>query len=199
MGDWYYVTGGRQAGPVSQEEMRQKVRSGEVDADTYVWTSGMGDWEPARDQHWYQPPARDGGLQPAPGAQAPPPPGSQPGGSPSELSSTTRNWAMAAHLSALVGALFGVGFLVFVGPLVVWLVKREEHPFIAGHAREALNFNISVLIYAVVCLLLALVLIGIPLLVALFVFWLVVTIMASVRAANGQDYRYPLTIRFVRG
>lgn len=112
---------------------------------------------------------------------------------PSGLSSEVRNWALAAHLSAFAGALVA---LAFVGPLVVWLVKREEHPFIAEHGREALNFNLSVLLYGIVFTVLAFVLIGIPLLIALGIFWLVVTILAAVRASNGESYRYPLTIRF---
>ncbi|MGH9051832.1 MAG: DUF4870 domain-containing protein, partial [Acidimicrobiia bacterium] len=95
---------------------------------------------------------------------------------------------------ALLGAWVA---LAFVGPLVIWLVKREEHPFIALHAKEALNFNISVLIYAAVAFVLAFVLIGIPLLVAIGVGWLVLTVVAAVKASGGQPYRYPLTIRFL--
>jgi uncharacterized Tic20 family protein len=110
------------------------------------------------------------------------------------LSSENRNWAMAAHLSAFVGAWVA---LAFVGPLVVWLIKRDEHPFVEQHAREALNFNLTLLIYIVVAGILALVLIGIPLLIAIGITWLVLTIIAAVRAANGEPYRYPLTIRFV--
>lgn len=80
-----------------------------------------------------------------------------PSSSPSELSSEVRNWALGAHLSAILGAWLALSFL---GPLVVYLVKRDEHPFIALHAREALNFNISVLIYAIVGFILVFVFIG---------------------------------------
>ncbi len=117
-----------------------------------------------------------------------------PGSEEIPLPGEVRNWAMAAHLSALLGAWVA---LAFVGPLVIWLVKREEHPFIALHAKEALNFNISVLIYAAVAFILAFVLIGIPLLVAIGVGWLVLTVVAAVKASGGQPYRYPLTIRFL--
>jgi uncharacterized Tic20 family protein len=110
------------------------------------------------------------------------------------LPGEVRNWAMAAHLSAFLGAWVA---LAFVGPLVIWLVKREEHPFIAMHAKEALNFNLSVLIYAAVGFILAFLLIGIPLLVVIGVVWLVLTVVAAVKASAGQPYRYPLTIRFV--
>lgn len=110
------------------------------------------------------------------------------------LSQTVRNWALGAHLSALIGAWVA---LAFVGPLVVWLVKRDEHPFIAMHAREALNFNLSVLLYGVVAGILSVLLIGIPILIALVIAWFVLIIVATVKASNGEGYRYPLTIRFV--
>lgn len=142
--------------------------------------------------------APDGQHCHACGAQLPsegsPSAGSNPAGRPSDLSSEVRNWAMAAHLSAFLGAWVALALL---GPLVVWLIKRDDHPFIRAHATEALNFNISVLIYLAIGVILAFVLIGIPLLVALGIAWLVLTIVAAVRAANGEDYRYPLTIRFV--
>jgi uncharacterized Tic20 family protein len=106
-----------------------------------------------------------------------------------------RNWAMAAHLSSILGV--WAFFLGAIGPLVVLLAKGDRSPFIRSQAVEALNFNISVLIYSVVGWVLVLVLIGIPLLGALFVFWLVFTLVATVKVSNGQPYRYPLTIRLV--
>ncbi|MCA1672917.1 MAG: DUF4870 domain-containing protein, partial [Actinobacteria bacterium] len=114
--------------------------------------------------------------------------------SPGELSSEVRNWALGAHLSAFLGAWFALAFL---GPLVVWLVKRDEHPFIAMHAKEALNFNISVLIYAFVAFILLFLIIGIPILIGIGIAWIVLTILGAVKASNGEAYRYPLTIRFV--
>lgn len=117
-----------------------------------------------------------------------------PSSSPSELSSEVRNWALGAHLSAILGAWLALSFL---GPLVVYLVKRDEHPFIAQHAREALNFNISVLIYAIVGFILVFVFIGFLILPVIGIAWLVLTIVAAVKASNGETYRYPLTIRFV--
>jgi len=113
---------------------------------------------------------------------------------PADLPQEVRNWALGAHLSAFIGAWVALAFL---GPLVVWLIKRDEHPFVALHSREALNFNLSVLIYGAVAFLLSLVLIGIPILIAIVVAWLVLTIVAAVKAANGEEYRYPLTIRFI--
>ena len=114
--------------------------------------------------------------------------------SPGELSSEVRNWAVGAHLSAILGAWLALAFL---GPLVVYLFKRDEHPFIAMHAREALNFNISVLIYAIVGFILLFVLIGFLILPVIGIAWLALTIVAAVKASNGETFRYPLTIRFV--
>jgi uncharacterized Tic20 family protein len=120
-----------------------------------------------------------------------------PSTTPASLSQDDRNWGMIAHLSAL--AAFIVPFLGGVlGPLVVYLVKREQSAFAADAAREALNFNITVGIGYVVCMCLAIVFIGIPLMVALGIAWLVLTIVAGVRASEGIAYRYPATIRFVK-
>jgi uncharacterized protein len=112
----------------------------------------------------------------------------------SDLPAQIRNWAVAAHLSAVIGAWVA---LAFIGPLAVWLIKRDDHPFIAKHATEALNFNLSLLIYLAVAFLLSLLLIGIPLLIGIAIAWLVLTIVAAIKASNGEDYRYPFTIRFV--
>ncbi len=112
----------------------------------------------------------------------------------------SRNWAMAAHLSALIGLVIGFSFL---GPLVVYLVRRDD-PYVRAHAAEALNFNLSVLIYALVggfvLVLLILLIVGIvliPLAIAAFVAWIVLVVVAGVKASRGELYRYPLTIRFV--
>ena len=123
---------------------------------------------------------------------------------PSGLSSDVRNWGLGAHLSGFVGAFFGVAFL---GPLIVWLVKREEHPFSDHHGTEALNFPLSILLYAVVggllMIPLAIITLGIGLLViipaaiALGLLWLVLPIIAAIKASNGEGYRYPVTVRFV--
>ena len=86
----------------------------------------------------------------------------------------------------------------FVGPLIVWLIKREDDPFVEEHSREALNFQISALIYGIVSALLILLIIGIFLLLALGIFVVVAAVVAAIKAANGDDFRYPLTIRLVR-
>lgn len=106
-----------------------------------------------------------------------------------------RTWASAAHWSALVASV--VGGLAFLGPLIVMLTKGNESVWVRRQAVESLNFQLSVLIYGVVSLVLCLVLIGFLLLIVLGIGWLVLTIVGAVRAANGDDFRYPLTIRMV--
>jgi uncharacterized Tic20 family protein len=105
-----------------------------------------------------------------------------------------RNWAVAAHLSAVVGAWL---FLGFVGPLLVLLIRGDRSGFVREHAVEALNFNISVLLYSIVGWILVFVLVGWLVLAAVGLLWLIGTIVATVRAGRGQRYRYPLTIRLV--
>jgi uncharacterized Tic20 family protein len=99
-------------------------------------------------------------------------------------------WSMLSHLSVL----FGVGILL---PLVVYLAMRRESEYVAANAREALNFHLSVLIYSVCCIPLVLIVIGVPLLVLIGLGSLVLAIIATVKAADGQCYRYPLTLRLV--
>lgn len=101
-----------------------------------------------------------------------------------------RLWAVLSHLSSLVG----VGFIL---PLVVYLVMRRESEYVAGNAREALNFHISVLLYGLLCIPLVFVIVGIPLLVLIGLGTLILSIVAAVKASDGGCYRYPLTIRMV--
>jgi len=106
------------------------------------------------------------------------------------LPSDSKGWAVAAHLLPWVG-------LGFLGPLIIWLIKRDENVFVEWHARESLNLQISLLIYFVVSAILILVVIGIFLFFAVAIFAIVVNIIAAIKAANGDWYRYPLIIRFV--
>jgi len=103
---------------------------------------------------------------------------------------------MLAHLSALGGLIVPLIGIV-LGPLAVWLARRDESAFVAEHAREALNFNISVLLAAIACMLLMLVFVGFLLGTALFVAWLVLTLIAAIKASEGATYRYPFSLRFV--
>lgn len=108
-----------------------------------------------------------------------------------------RNWGMLCHLTALV-AFLGVPFGHILGPLVVWLIKKNEYPFVDEQGKESLNFQISVTIYSIPLFVLVFLLIGIPLLIALFIADLILVIVAAVKASNGESYHYPLTIRFIK-
>lgn len=140
-----------------------------------------------------------------PESVVPPPPSEPIGG---DVSADERTWAMFAHLSALLGALltasFGAGWACFIGPLVIWLVKKDTMPFVADQAKEALNFNITVAIASLVLLLLSVVtfgiglIIAIPLWVIIGVGWLVLTIIAGVKANEGVRYRYPFALRLIK-
>ncbi|MGQ0835646.1 MAG: DUF4870 domain-containing protein [Gammaproteobacteria bacterium] len=107
-----------------------------------------------------------------------------------------RTWGMLGHLSALLG--LAVPFGNVIAPLVIWLVKREQSAFVGDQAKEALNFNITVAIGAVICAVLALIFIGFLLAIALFVYWLVMTIVAGLKANEGVQYRYPFAFRLVK-
>jgi len=107
-----------------------------------------------------------------------------------------RTWGMLAHLSAFVGLVLPLGNLL--GPLIVWLAKRERSGFVAEQGKEALNFNISVVIAGVVCGILVYVFVGILLGVALFISWLAMTIVAGIKAGEGIHYRYPISLRLVK-
>jgi len=115
--------------------------------------------------------------------------------SPNQVDPESRTWGMIAHLSTFSGYIVPFGNVV--GPLVVWLMKKDEMEFVDDQAKEALNFQISILIYIVVSLVLFLVIIGIFLLAAVLIFDLIVTIMAAVKANEGVRYRYPLKITFI--
>ena len=141
-----------------------------------------------------QPEPPDGQSPNGPGSHGdrPYPPGGAPG--PGGTTPEERTWALAAHIGSLVAAWFAFGFLA---PLVVLLVQGQQSTFVRRHAVESLNFQISLLIYLAVSVVLVFVVVGVFMLVALGIFALVVIILATVAASNGQDYRYPLTLRLV--
>ena len=114
----------------------------------------------------------------------------------SSSSSEIRTWCVLCHASALLGLFFHfLGHLL--GPLVVWLIKRADSPEIDANGKESLNFQISMLIYDAVAAILCIVLIGIPILIALWVMNTVLVIIASIRTSEGKFYRYPFTIRLI--
>lgn len=118
--------------------------------------------------------------------------------SPTEPAVTNvRTWNILCHGSALLGV-----FLHFpghlLGPLIVWLAKRNDSPEIDAHGKEALNFQISMLIYTAVAAVFCLVLVGFVFLAILWVLNAVFVIVACIQASDGKLYRYPMTIRFLK-
>lgn len=119
-----------------------------------------------------------------------------------------RQWAMFAHLSALLGGFLTAGWAgsigCFVGPLVIWMVKKETMPFVDDQAKEALNFNITVAIVFFALFLMTLLTLGIgiiltlPLMIIVGLAWLVLTIIASMKANQGERYRYPFALRLIK-
>ena len=129
----------------------------------------------------------------------PPPPPLAAGGPPatSISSSDVRIWNILCHASALLGV-----FLHFpghlLGPLIVWMAKRDDSPEIDAHGKESLNFQISMLIYNGIAVVFCLVLVGFAFLAVLWVLNAVFVIVASIQASDGKFYRYPITIRFIQ-
>jgi uncharacterized Tic20 family protein len=113
------------------------------------------------------------------------------------MGNTERNWGMACHLAALAGFIIPVGGGL-LGPLVVYLVKHHEFPFVDDQGKESLNFQITMVIAYAVSGLLVLAGIGIFLVAAVSVYETVMIIIASVQASNGVWYRYPICLRFIR-
>lgn len=106
-----------------------------------------------------------------------------------------RNWSVGAHIGALIGNVFVLGQIVV--PLVIWLAKRDESPFIADQARESLNFQISMTLYFVISGALTYLLIGFLFIGILAVLEIVCVVIAAVHASRGQVYRYPFTVRLI--
>lgn len=108
-----------------------------------------------------------------------------------------RRWASFCHAIALVGLLGnGIGFLL--GPLIVWLIKRNDHPYIDRQGKEAVNFQITMFIAAAISALLILAFVGIGLLILVGLAMVIMPIIAAVRTSDGVEYRYPFAIRFIK-
>lgn len=116
-----------------------------------------------------------------------------------EASSEEKNWAMISHIAAFAALIPLVPLIGMVlGPLFVWLFKKEEMPLVAQNGIEALNFNITMFIAYCVALVLCIILIGIPILVGLVIFHFIVTILAAIKASEGGVYQYPFSIKLVK-
>lgn len=108
-----------------------------------------------------------------------------------------RGWAVMTHLSALL-AYTGIPFGHVIGPLVIWLLKRDTFAELDAHGKESLNFQISITIYGIICLLLSLLVIGLFLFFVLVCVHIVFTIVAAIKANDGLVYRYPFSLRLIK-
>jgi uncharacterized Tic20 family protein len=115
---------------------------------------------------------------------------------PGSTDNQENNWATLCHLSALAGYFFPFGNVL--GPLLIWLFKKNRYPMVDLHGKEALNFQISISIYALAASALIYILIGIPLLLGLAVFNFIMIIIGAIKCKNGESFRYPLTLRFLQ-
>lgn len=105
-------------------------------------------------------------------------------------------WGMLCHLSALSG--FVIPFASILAPLVIWLVKKDEMPFVDDQGKESLNFQITIFIGFIISVVLVFVFVGLLLMVALVIYDLVMVIIAALKANEGLHYRYPYTLRFLK-
>ncbi|WP_404341562.1 DUF4870 domain-containing protein [Pseudoalteromonas mariniglutinosa] len=112
------------------------------------------------------------------------------------MSKEERTWAMLCHLSALAGFIVPLGAII--GPLIVWLVKKDELPAVAEHGRKSLNFQLTMLIAYVVCFLLLFVAIGAILLPLVAIFSFIMVVVASIKANDGKVFNYPVSLHFIK-
>ncbi len=106
-----------------------------------------------------------------------------------------RTWAMVAHLSAFCGHFIPFGHIV--GPLLIWILKKDSLPLVNDQGKEAMNFQITYTIYFIVAGVLCFVFIGCIILPIIWIIYLILIIIAAVRANEGISYRYPATLRFL--
>ena len=107
-----------------------------------------------------------------------------------------RQWSLFLHLSSFSSYL-GVPFGSIVGPLVMWLIKKDQSAYVDANGKEALNFHLSMLLYLIISIPLVFVGIGLITILVIPILEIVFTIIAAVKASEGQFYRYPLAIRMI--
>ncbi|MFH1719571.1 MAG: DUF4870 domain-containing protein [Planctomycetota bacterium] len=123
----------------------------------------------------------------------------QPASEGKELNQDARMWGMFCHLAGVGGLLPVVPVIgSIIVPLIIWQIKKDDFGFVGEHGKEAVNFQISILIYAVVAGVLCFACAGFVLLPAVYIFDFVCLLIAALRANDGQRYRYPLCIRLIK-
>lgn len=114
----------------------------------------------------------------------------------SDVSKDERTFGMLCHLLTFSGCIIPLGNIL--APLVVWLIKKDEMPFVDDQGKESINFQLTMLFAAIISGILVIVFIGIPMLVILGVYWVVAVIIATIKANEGVRYRYPYAIRLIK-
>lgn len=112
------------------------------------------------------------------------------------LDKEQRTWAMLCHLSALAGFIIPMGSII--GPLIVWLVKKDEMPIVAEHGKKSLNFQITMLIAYIVCFILMFVVIGVILLPIVAIFSFIMVVIGAIKANDGKEFNYPLSLNLIK-
>jgi uncharacterized Tic20 family protein len=112
------------------------------------------------------------------------------------ISQDDKQWGMLAHLGTFLGGIVPFGNII--APLVMMSMYQEKSEFVVKHAKEALNFQLSLLIYYTIAGISVFFLIGLLLLPSIFVFAIIYTVVAGLKAQEGEDYQYPFTIRFIK-
>ena len=107
-----------------------------------------------------------------------------------------KQWAMLLHFSLLAG--FVVPFAGLIAPIIIWQLKKTEFPEVDAHGKVVVNWMISGIIYGAVCFLLSFILIGIPLLIVLGALAVIFPIIGGIKANNGELWKYPLSIPFLK-
>jgi len=107
-----------------------------------------------------------------------------------------RTWAMICHLAALGTFIVPLGNII--GPLIFWLIKKDESSFVDDQGKEALNFQISFTIYCIISVILIVIVIGVFLLIGLLILFIVLIIIAAIKSSEGEKFRYPFAIRFIK-
>jgi len=120
------------------------------------------------------------------------------------LESEARTWAMLAHIVAAAASLMSAGTIAFVAPLVIWLLYKDRSALVAFHGKQNLNLQITTLVFGAGALVLGLITLGIGLIITLplwglyVLYALIISIVAGVKAYNGEYYRIPLSINFIK-
>lgn len=107
-----------------------------------------------------------------------------------------RDWSMFCHLSAFAGFFFPFGGII--GPLICWTSRKDESEWVNLNGKASLNFQISMLLYTILLIPLCFIIVGIPLLVSLGILEVICVIVASIRAAKGEMFKYPISIPFIQ-